>query len=268
MTEQRLVNPSSTSSAAPPAKLLPDRRTRTMPSPSQAHTDPLWPRPRPTGFPLRASAKRKSRPPHWDRPYVPRSFLHRGKGTGFPALSIRRRHCGQRPNRQSTAPRGLPDAMILRYREKRRLRGRSPTPPYFHPSGGDAANHAVQKAESAKSRSSRCRRKLRVAGTSAPRHKNYRSLLRTARIEVVLTAGVAAAGCCAGARRTVLQLRPRSRETSNPSSVAAYQASVPNAMSFTLACKGTVVFVVAGAEEFAAAFAAEVFVALRRCTLY
>src|SRR5450759_1188204 len=76
----------------------------------------------------------------------------------------------------------------------------------------------------------------------------------------MLTVEGTAVVCCIGARDTVLQLRPRSRETNNPSSVAAYQASRPNAMSFTLAWNGTVDFVTAGAAEFAAAFEAEFFV--------
>src|SRR5271169_1715995 len=77
--------------------------------------------------------------------------------------------------------------------------------------------------------------------------------MRTARTGDALAAVVAATGCT-GVRETLLQLRPRSRETSNPSSVAAYQASRLKAMSFTLAWNGTVDFVTVGAGEFAGVF--------------
>ena len=76
----------------------------------------------------------------------------------------------------------------------------------------------------------------------------------------MLIAEPAAAGCGTVARATVLQLRPWSRETSNPSSVAAYHAFWPKAMSFTLAWNGTVDFVTAGAAELVADFEAEFFV--------
>src|SRR5579864_809001 len=171
-----LIELSSSASAAPPAKLEPNRRTRTKPSPFQAQTNPLWPRPRPTGFPLRATAKQKARPLHWDRPYVPRFFLHRGKGTEFPSPSIRRRHFGLRSNRRSTVPKGLPGATIPRYHETRTPRGRSPAQLCFHPWDGDAANLAAQKEELAKSMFSHCRLRLRVAWTSAPKHTNCRCL--------------------------------------------------------------------------------------------
>src|ERR1700676_2496148 len=79
--------------------------------------------------------------------------------------------------------------------------------------------------------------------------------MRTARIGNALAAVVAAIGW-AGVRETMLQLRPRSREMSKPSSVAAYQASRLKAMSFTLAWNGTVDFTIDVAGDFAGALEA------------
>src|SRR3982074_2663987 len=63
---------------------------------------------------------------------------------------------------------------------------------------------------------------------------------------------------CKGANGAALQLIPRSRETNNPSSAAAYQASRPNAISFTLARNGIVSFVVADDAAFVGVFAPRV----------
>src|SRR5258708_16991429 len=77
--------------------------------------------------------------------------------------------------------------------------------------------------------------------------------MRTARTGDTLTTAPAATGCTE-ANGTALQFIPRSRETNNPSSAAAYQASWLNAISFTRARNGTLSFNVVDVVEFASAF--------------
>src|SRR5712671_2821927 len=78
--------------------------------------------------------------------------------------------------------------------------------------------------------------------------------MRTARTGDTLTTAPAATGCT-GANGTALQFIPRSRETNNPSSAAAYQASWLNAISFTRARNGTLSFNIVDVAEFVGAFA-------------
>src|SRR6202035_2732671 len=69
-----------------------------------------------------------------------------------------------------------------------------------------------------------------------------------------LTTGPAAPACTR-ANGTALQFIPRSRETNNPSSAATYQASLVNAISFTMARKGTINFTGADVADFDGALA-------------
>src|SRR6202049_2455588 len=76
--------------------------------------------------------------------------------------------------------------------------------------------------------------------------------MRTARTGDTL--GTPTVADCTAANGTALQFIPRSRETNNPSSAAAYQASRLNAISFTLERNGTLSFSAAGIVDFAGAF--------------